>query len=1265
MKRFVCTLRLAGILGIALSFSPARSAAQTAASYVFSSASGTYTPVTGGTLLSSGATMDDASFSVAIPSFTFLGTAYTQVWASENGFLQFGATSPTGGMRTGYISTTDAAARTGISAFCRDLAGKAGSSLRTQTIGSEVIFQWTNLANFLSTAQNYTFQIRLNTSTNEIRVVYNTLTVTAASASPNQVGLRGSITDFNNRTSTSSWAASAAGTLNTASMTVSPTVAPASGLNYIWNPPPPCNSRPAGGIAASAAGATAICPGATANLSVTGATITVSGLTYAWDSSLVSSGGPWSPVPGATATTYTAAPSACKTVYYRRRTICAAASLSDTSKSVSVTTKCAVIPPYSETFESITAANQFPNCMSATARVETQINPTGFANQINHTPGGSKYASFLFSANDYLFTPGIQLTAGKTYEFTFWYVTDGVAGWDSLSLNYGTAPNAAAMTTKLLPRLSNLTNTAYRKYTVRFVATSSAVQYFGINCISKLAPNRLTIDDIGLQEVPPCGGKPLTGAPTVLPARICSSGPAELDLPSMPPALGLTYEWQDSSVGSRWSNAPGRPSFGGNTLPFTTGAFGINTWFRCIVRCSLTGDSAISPSVLVPTGPYDLPYFENFESIDAPNTLPICMSATSLGTLVQSQVAPGTLGRSNHTPGGSKYAFFRWSCNDYIFTPAMRLIAGVQYIFSFWYVNDGLSGWTTLNVKYGNDATAAAMTSTLRTVSNAKNTTFVRYADTFSVSKSGIYNFGIYCNATGVPFYMSIDDIGVQYRPCSGMPVAGTIDGSVPSGTGVCPGTFITLKAIGATSSAITGIIYQWQRTPSGTGSWTDIAGATDSTLASDTLGGYDYRIRVVCSNSHDTNLSGIYSIPQFTPHPPVSISPSASPVIFCLGDTVKLSASNFPGGVYDWIKDGAPVPGWKFSDFSATSSGKYKVIVTSPVSPCPATSNEVELRQADPGFTVNLITPKDSFGCEGDSLVLTGASKPGVIYQWRRNNVPIPGATGTSVNVTTSGTYALTADDGTAPCKALSRSIYVSINPKPVAVITIPGGITTACENEGVRLDANPVPSFSYQWQRYGTPVFGSTDSSLIVRNSGTYSVKVRSREGCVNTSAAVNITILPSPKPLITQTSYTLNTLFGFVSYKWFRNGTEMPGRTADTLNLTLNGSYKLFVTDTNGCTGESNTITVNDSTLGLSRFDLSQTVQIYPNPVSGKLHIECPVPFEAELSDLLGRSVMQGIREAETDCSSLPDGVYLLTLKEKDQEILLKQKIVKHSR
>jgi Secretion system C-terminal sorting domain len=72
-----------------------------------------------------------------------------------------------------------------------------------------------------------------------------------------------------------------------------------------------------------------------------------------------------------------------------------------------------------------------------------------------------------------------------------------------------------------------------------------------------------------------------------------------------------------------------------------------------------------------------------------------------------------------------------------------------------------------------------------------------------------------------------------------------------------------------------------------------------------------------------------------------------------------------------------------------------------------------------------------------------------------------------------------------------------------------------------------------------------------------------------------------------------------FAAATYSWLRNGTAVGGNTA-TLNVDVDGmgDYRLTVTDVNGCTNSSNTITIKDS--------VSAKCFIYPNPNSGMFQV-----------------------------------------------------------
>ena len=117
--------------------------------------------------------------------------------------------------------------------------------IRFQTIGTApnrtLVVQWTGWQRYTLSGvfgELYNFQIRLNETTNTINIIYNIQGPTSATATTFQIGLRGSAnTNFNNRTTTTNWASTTAGTLNSSTVTLSSTVKPTTGLTYTWTPP--------------------------------------------------------------------------------------------------------------------------------------------------------------------------------------------------------------------------------------------------------------------------------------------------------------------------------------------------------------------------------------------------------------------------------------------------------------------------------------------------------------------------------------------------------------------------------------------------------------------------------------------------------------------------------------------------------------------------------------------------------------------------------------------------------------------------------------------------------------------------------------------------------------------------------------------------------------------------------------------------------------------------------------------------------------------
>ena len=324
-------------------------------SYGFSQLTGTFTPITGGTVLAT-PSADDAQYSVVLPTaFVFNGVSFTDVRVSSNGFITFGTTNP-GAANYSPISSSTAYAGS-VSAYGRDLNSVgSGSETRWEQLGNEIIFQWLNVRRYNITGEQANFQIRLNTVTNEIKIVYGVVVAGSNTTYP-QVGLRGTTNaDYNNRTvvaGTGDWINSTPGASNTATCYINSATAttiPSNGLTYTFTPPS-C-SAPSGFVASA---------------------LTASSATIAWNAAVPAPATGYeyyysdvntAPSGAGTATTALTANlaslNAATTYYVWLRSDCGAGNFSAWSGPFTFVTLCnTFVAPYTEGFEN---AGAIPLC---------------------------------------------------------------------------------------------------------------------------------------------------------------------------------------------------------------------------------------------------------------------------------------------------------------------------------------------------------------------------------------------------------------------------------------------------------------------------------------------------------------------------------------------------------------------------------------------------------------------------------------------------------------------------------------------------------------------------------------------------------------------------------------------------------------------------------------------------------------------------------------------------------------------------------------
>lgn len=235
----------------AISFFSLSIFSQVATTYSFSQVDVGYNGISGGTLLGDDVTdnMDDETYGpISIPTFVFDGVAYDKIFVSSNGFITFGGTLPADYLDYAPISYGEPYNGV-ISGFGNDLnySELAGATIRCNTQGTDFVIQWRNVARYaVSDAERFSFQIRLDTTTNQITVTYGTTITPGDDQTYPEIGIRGPDSNFpvnvNNREVlpfSGAWVNSTPGTneFSTCVFDVNdPGTEPAVGTQFIWTP---------------------------------------------------------------------------------------------------------------------------------------------------------------------------------------------------------------------------------------------------------------------------------------------------------------------------------------------------------------------------------------------------------------------------------------------------------------------------------------------------------------------------------------------------------------------------------------------------------------------------------------------------------------------------------------------------------------------------------------------------------------------------------------------------------------------------------------------------------------------------------------------------------------------------------------------------------------------------------------------------------------------------------------------------------------------
>jgi len=428
------------------------------------------------------------------------------------------------------------------------------------------------------------------------------------------------------------------------------------------------------------------------------------------------------------------------------------------------TTACGTVTTLSEDFTSSSTPTCWGNSGAESWLFSTSA-AFGASLAGDHTPGGGTNYAWIDGSSSVLtnelLTPFVDVSGFTTPAFEFYYFsnnTDNPGENNPLTVDFwdGAAWN------NLLTYAGDDANWQLGLYNLSGYTITGDVQFRFV--VTQMASgdawyNDILVDDVSVLEYPTCP------APTAQ---------TETNITTTSVDLGWTPGGTEPNWNIEWGPTgftQGTGTMISNTTsnPYSLSGLTASTTFDWYVQADCDGGTK-DESTWVGPSPFttscssvSIPWNEGFEGMPSVGAgiVPVCMLEDgdwSTGDASQSY------GRDART--GTNYAYTNYSADDWLFSPAVDLTAGISYDFSFWYVTGGNSGWTTLEAKYGTGQTSGDMTTAIGTpVSGPTNTTYVEYRGSFTPATTGTYYMGIHVVATSSPWYITFDDLVCELTP--------------------------------------------------------------------------------------------------------------------------------------------------------------------------------------------------------------------------------------------------------------------------------------------------------------------------------------------------------------------------------------------------------------------------------------------------------------------------------------------------------------------
>jgi hypothetical protein len=203
------------------------------------------------------------------------------------------------------------------------------------------------------------------------------------------------------------------------------------------------------------------------------------------------------------------------------------------------------------------------------------------------------------------------------------------------------------------------------------------------------------------------------------------------------------------------------------------------------------------------------------------------------------------------------------------------------------------------------------------------------------------------------------------------------------------------------------------------------ISGATANSYTTSQPGVYNVRLSIYCMNTFNyinyySNWIAVTSLGTTVPNPQISAGGST---IICPGQNVVLTETTGPGWTYQWKNGSLFIPGATNSTYTATSAGNYYCVVSNVCGSY--SSNTIAVSVQPSTVTVTLSGSATICGGAFAPMSASSAGNNGT-YQWKKNGSSVAGATQSTYQANTSGSYtcSITNNCGTFTSNAVSITV-------------------------------------------------------------------------------------------------------------------------------------------------------------------------------------------------------------------------------------------------